>query len=140
MNLSICCLNVRGLGDNLKRRQLFNWLRMQKHSIYMLQEAHCSESTNSMWSAEWGYRTIFSGQDSSKCGVAILFNNTFSFEIRKFFSDPNGRFIICDIETEQKCVTLATLFGGFLGENVQMKIMNNINASVTNALPLDVKP
>ena len=43
-------------------------------------------------------------------GVAILFNNTFSFEIRKFFSDPNGRFIICDIETEQKCVTLATLY------------------------------
>ena len=110
MNLSICCLNVRGLGDNLKRRELFNWLRMQKHSIYMLQEAHCSEGTNSMWSAEWGYRTIFSGQDSSKCWVAILFNNTFSFEIRKIFSDPNGRFIICDIETEQKCVTLATLY------------------------------
>ena len=110
MNLSICCLNVRGLGDNLKRRELFNWLRMQKHSIYMLQEAHCSEGTNSMWSAEWGYWTIFSGQDSSKCGVAILFNNTFSFEIRKIFSDSNGRFVIRDIETEQTCVTLATLY------------------------------
>ena len=39
-----------------------------------------------------------------------MFNNTFSFEIRKIFCDPNGRFIICDIETEQKCVTLATLY------------------------------
>ena len=76
----------------------------------MLQEVHCSENTNSMWSAEWGYKTIFSGQASSKCGVAILFNNTFSFKIRKSFSDPNGRFIICDIETEQKCITLATLY------------------------------
>ena len=76
----------------------------------MLQEAHCSEGTNSMWSAEWGYRTIFSVQDSSKCGVAILFNNTLSFEIRKIFSDPNGRFFNCDIETKQKCVTLATRF------------------------------
>ena len=33
-----------------------------------------------------------------------------------------------------------TNFGRFLAENVQMKIMSNINASVTNALPLDVKP
>ena len=76
----------------------------------MLQEVHCSENANSMWSAEWGYKTIFSGQASSKCGVAILFNNTFSFKIRKSFSDPNGRFIICDIETEQKCITLARLY------------------------------
>ena len=76
----------------------------------MLQEVHCSQNTNSMWSAEWGYKTIFSGQASSKCGVAILFNNTFSFKIRKSFSDPNGRFIICDIETQQKCITLATLY------------------------------
>ena len=110
MNLSICSLNVRALGDNLKRRELFNWLRKKKHSIYMLQEVHCSENTISMWSAEWGYKTIFSGQASSKCGVAILFNNTFSFKIRKYFSDPNSRFIICDIETEQKCITLATLY------------------------------
>ena len=39
-----------------------------------------------------------------------MFNNTVSFKIRKSFSDPNGRFIICDIETEQKCITLATLY------------------------------
>lgn len=63
-----------------------------------------------MWSTEWGYRTIFSGQDRSKCGVAILFNNNFSFEMRKFFSDPNSRLVICDIKTEQKSVTLATLY------------------------------
>ena len=74
----------------------------------MLQEVHCSESTNFPWSAEGGHRTIFTGQASSKCRVYILFNNTFSFKIRIFFSNPNGRFIICDIVTEQKYVTLAT--------------------------------
>ena len=54
--------------------------------------------------------TIFSGDDSTKCGVAILSNNTFSFKIQQFFTDPNGRIIICDIQIEQKCITLATLY------------------------------
>lgn len=76
----------------------------------MLQEVHCSENTSVMWSAEWGYKTIFSGHDSARCGVAILFNNSFSFKIQKSFSDPNGRFIICDIESEKKLITIATVY------------------------------
>ena len=128
MNLSICSLNVRGLGDNLKRPELFNWLRKKKHSIYMLQEVHCSENTNSMWSAEWGYKTLFSGQASSKCGVAILFNNTFSFKIRKSFSDPNGRFII---ETEQKCITLAHYTRLMLMIQVFLRLSLNICSTLS---------
>ena len=41
----------------------------------------------------------------------MLFNNSFAFNINKLFSDPNGRYIIiCDIEIDQKCITLATLY------------------------------
>ena len=38
-------LNVRGLGNNAKRKEVFNWLRAKKQSIYMLQEVHCSQDT-----------------------------------------------------------------------------------------------
>ena len=38
------------------------------------------------------------------------FNNSFNFKIQKSFSDSNGRFIICDIETEKKCITIATVY------------------------------
>ena len=38
MDLRICSLNVRGLGERLKRRETFNWLRAKKFSIYLLQE------------------------------------------------------------------------------------------------------
>ena len=89
---------------------MFNWLRKKKYSIYMLQEVHCSENTSRTWSAEWGYIIIFSGHDSARCNVAILFNNSFNCKIQKSFSDPNGRFIICDIETEKKCITIATVY------------------------------
>ena len=43
-----------------KRREVFNWLRTKTFSIYLLQEVHCTEDTNHVWSAEWGYQTIFS--------------------------------------------------------------------------------
>jgi len=109
-DFKIGSLNVRGLGDRLKRREMFDWLRRKKFSIYMLQEVHCSEITIPVWSAEWGYKTIFSCCTSAKGGVAILFNNNFDFQLERTYVDPNGRFIICDITTDKKCVTIATLY------------------------------
>ena len=109
MDLKICSLNVRGLGDKLKRREMFNWLRRKYYSIYMLQEMHCSENTISVWSAEWGYKALFSCCTSAKGGVAILFNNNFDLQLLRTYLDPNGRFIICDITAEKKCMTIATL-------------------------------
>ena len=44
-----------------------------------------------------------------KAGVAILFNN-FNFQIHKVFSDPNGRFLICDIVADSKHLTLANIY------------------------------
>ena len=108
MNLKIASLNVRGIGNNTKRREVFNWLRSKNFSIYMLQEAHCTENTTDIWTNEWGYKTLFSCCSSNKAGVGILFNN--NFKILKAFVDPNGRFVICDIETNSKLLTLANVY------------------------------
>ena len=110
MALTIASLNVRGLRDNTKRREVFNWLRKKNYSAYMLQEVHCTENTNHVWSAEWGYQAIFSTYKSNKAGVCILFNNNFDFQIEKTYTDPQGRFIICDIKTNEKCFTLGNIY------------------------------
>ena len=110
MEIQISSLNVRGIGDKQKRSELFNWLRSKKISLYLLQEVHCSNDTISIWSSEWGYKSLFSCCSSAKGGVAILFNNNFSFQILRLYLDTNGRFIMCDIEPEGKCNTLATLY------------------------------
>ena len=110
MDLKICSLNVRGLGKRLKRRETFNWLRAKRFSIYLLQETHCSENTPATWSSEWGYKTLFSCCTSASGGVAILFNNNFAFQLERSYSDPKGRFIICDIETNGRLFTLATIY------------------------------
>ena len=74
------------------------------------QEVHCSEGTMDIWTCEWGYKALFSGCSSSKARVCILFNNNFNLQIHKVFSDPNGRFIICDIVAESKRLTVANIY------------------------------
>jgi len=110
MDFKICSLNVRGLGERLKRRETFNWLRAKKFSIYLLQETHCSENTTATWSSEWGYKTLFSCCSGANGGVAIFFNNNFAFQLQRSYSDPKGRFIICDIKTSGRFFTLATIY------------------------------
>ena len=110
MALTIASLNVRGLQDNLKRREVFNWLRQKHFSIYMLQEVHCTENTNDRWTAEWGYQSIFSTFKRNKSGVSILFNNNFNLQIQRVYIDPSGRFIICDIKADDTCLTLANIY------------------------------
>ena len=110
MALTIASLNVRGLRDKAKRREVFHWLRKKNFSIYMLQEVHCTEDTNHVWSAEWGYKTLFSTYKSNKAGVCILFNNNFDFQIEKVFIDPQGRFIVCDIKANEKILTLGNIY------------------------------
>ena len=40
----------------------------------------------------------------------ILFNKNFNFQIHKVFSDPNGRFLICDIVAESRRLTVANIY------------------------------
>ena len=110
MNLKIVSLNVRGIGNTSKRREVFNWLRSKNFSIYMPQEAQCTENTRYIWTSEWGYKTLFSCCSSNKAVVGILFDNNFNLKILKAFVDLNGRFVICDIETNSKLLTLANVY------------------------------
>lgn len=74
--------------------------------IYFLQEVHSTSETESYWHSEWGYSTIFTTFSSSRAGITIMFTNNFQFQILKLFTDPKGRFIIADIETEHTVMTL----------------------------------
>ena len=76
----------------------------------MQQEVHCSENTADSWTSEWGYKALFSCCLSSKTGVSILFNNSFNLNVITIIQDPNGRFIICDIEAGGKLLTLASIY------------------------------
>ena len=60
MDLKIGSINVRGLGDQVKRREIFNWLQAKKYSVHFIQEIHFTENNKNDWLAEWGYQALFS--------------------------------------------------------------------------------
>ena len=78
--------------------------------FFFLQEVHSTKEREPYWHSEWGYSTIFTTFSSSRAGVAILFNNNFQFQILKHFADPEGRFIIADIDTGDKIMTLVNVY------------------------------
>ena len=94
----------------MKRREIFRWLKLKSFAIYFLQEFHCTQEKENWWTSEWGFSAIFSSYSSASAGTCILFNNNFEFQILKQLSDPEGRFVIADIKTEGKILTLANIY------------------------------
>ena len=65
----------------------------------------------------WGYNLFLSGAATTKKGVAILFNNNFEYKLYKVVRDPDGCFIIMDIEFVGKRFTMVDVYGTSSGDN-----------------------
>ena len=76
----------------------------------MLQEVHCSQENTYLSATELRYKSLFSSFSSSKAGVNILFNNNFDLQIMKTYIDESGRFILCDLKTNGKIITLTNIY------------------------------
>ena len=110
-SINIKSQNVRGLGDYLKRRKLFNWFHKKSDNVIFLQESHSCKEKESIWKAEWGGDIFFSHGSSAARGVCILFKNNVSKIIHNVLADDNGRYIIIDIEIDGVRLTLANIYG-----------------------------
>ena len=71
---SFCSLNVRGLNQMRKRRQLFRWRHNNKFDIIFLQETFSSRDIETVWKSEWGGDILYSHGTNHSRGVMILFN------------------------------------------------------------------
>ena len=110
--VKILSVNCRGLGDKLKRKDVFHFLRQKKFSIYCLQDTHLLNKDYKYIRAQWGYDIYLSGGTSDSRGVAVLFNNNFEFKVLKERADGEGNFIILEIEIAKKfTITLVNIYG-----------------------------
>lgn len=109
--------NVRGLRDNNKRRNVFQWLKGKNiqmpqikgtkgmcPDIILISETHCHSKKDTVrWGLEWSHNkenSIWSKGTSNSKGVAILINEAFrqnnpTFTISNKMIDSNGRFVKC---------------------------------------------
>lgn len=105
----ITSVNCRGLHDPMKRKDVLNYLRSHKSSIYCLQDTHCTELDKNSVYAQWGNEMLISQGKSDARGTLTLFNNTNEINILKVFSNNEGNFIISNIM--KYSITLVNLYG-----------------------------
>ena len=80
-----------GLGDDLKRKQIFMHLRTPD-TLICLQETHATEAIQDMWRNDWGGEIYWSHGVSDARGVAILIPKNSEFEPLKHSIDDAGRY------------------------------------------------
>ena len=97
-NIKIISADVRGLRQNIKRRDLIDYFKNQQPVIICLQETHLVQEDVNMLIKEWNLEYFISGSSTNSRGVAILLNNTFKYSVSKVTRDKEGRFIIVDLD------------------------------------------
>ena len=110
---TIMSLNVRGLRDPKKRRDIFRWLKHfhnGEKNIIFLQETHSIEEDVKKWEQEWGSSIIMSHGSSNSKGVAILLPIDYQFEIESCICSENGRKIILNISCEHNDYCLINIY------------------------------
>ena len=99
------------MADKRKRTVVFSWLKDQAATIFFLQETHTTPDVEKMWMEEWGSPNIFfsHGTSNSK-GTCILFRSLNRCQLKKQFTDKEGRFVIIDLEIDDKIITLVNIY------------------------------
>jgi len=100
--VGLLSLNVRGLGNFLKRRAIFTWCRKQKADLIFLQETHATKNCESQWKKEWGSSIVFSHEGTNARGVAVLIRSGLDIVIQHEHCDSKGRVIMLSAKIKDK--------------------------------------
>ena len=116
-----CTIGQKAITHHLKYmydllRYLFkdDWLRDGfVCDITFLVDTHSVTSVEKLWKSEWGFEAFFSSFKSNSRGVAILFKNTFGYELLTQKCDKGGNFVILSImlKSNDKRLILAAVYG-----------------------------
>ena len=108
--MKICSLNVRGLGDKVKRRSVFSFLKKQKADIFLLQETHLVKDSLRGWELEWGGRIFASYGETNARGAAILLHPRYHAHTTLHHASDDGRFVCIVTEEDGKKYCIANIY------------------------------
>lgn len=111
MDLKIVSYNVNGMRDLAKRKAIYRVMKNLKADIIMLQETYSTKDKEIVWATEWGGKVHFAHGDSRSCGVAIFFQRHLQARVTETILDPQGRYVILNIEYEGSNYTVSSVYG-----------------------------
>lgn len=92
--LSIVTLNVNGIRDKVKLRNVLNWVKLFCFDVIMLQETFLMTHDFDYIRYFWGGEAFFSPSASThSCGTAILFSPKLNCKFSRIVHDDGGRFV-----------------------------------------------
>ena len=109
--VTILSVNAQGLGDKNKRKDVFNYLKDKKASIYFIQDTHFTDIDRKNIYIEFGYTSFFSNYNSYSRGVAIFIDKRLDFKMNSVYTDNEGNLIILNCLISNKNITLVNLYG-----------------------------
>ena len=110
-HIILSSLNCQGLGDKSKRKDVLNFLKQKKYSIYCIQDTHFMEKEEKYIRTQWGFECFFSSFNSQSRGVAIFLNNNFEYKLHRIKKDQEGNRLILDITIKDCRTTLINIYG-----------------------------
>ena len=113
IDVKLLSLNVRGLRNPTKRREIFRWLKRfhdGDNCFVFLQETHSISTDEFIWQREWGSKIIFSHGTNLSKGVAICFPQKYNYELPFENSDTEGRKVIVTIQDDNECISLVNIY------------------------------
>ena len=119
--------NISGLKDDKKRNAVFNYLRCKQFDIVFLQETYCHfKKDEKKWSREWGGYSIWSKGGRRSRGVTVLFKQKGNFVVKNELIDPNGRYIVFDLEYNEQFYRYVNIYTPN-NEYERVKFINSAN-------------
>ena len=110
--ITFISMNCNGLNDPAKRRDVLNFLKSKRFSIYFLQETHFTKKKEENYiRSQWGFECYYNSFSSQQKGVAILINNNFEFKYVGMQLDNDGSLLILYIFIGEKQLTLINVYG-----------------------------
>ena len=109
--IKIASMNVQGLGDNKKCRDVITFLKGKHLNICCIQDTHYTDKTIPFVRSLWDYECYFSNYSSQSRGVAILINNNFDFKYINSEIDDTGSYIRLDFSSQEIVITIFCIYG-----------------------------
>ena len=99
IEFEVVSYNVNEIGDDRKRRKIFNFLKKQtsNKAVIFMQEIHSTKATDKCFEYQWRGKMLFSHGTSNGTEVCICFRYNPEHKVIKVISDAEGRYIVANM-------------------------------------------
>ena len=109
--LQIMSMNCRGLGGQLKRRDVMHFIKQTSFDIVLLQDTHVTQRTIPFFDTIWKGKCFHSCGTSNSRGSAIMFKHSLSPEIICEKYCPDGNYVIVVCKIRRTIYTICSIYG-----------------------------